>query len=83
MTPYDDLETAVRFLKSIHTGDAKTDIEIDLIVQRLEALLGSTSAGNDPEVTAQRGDGAADGSAGQANRPDGIADGGERSCRRR
>jgi hypothetical protein len=82
MTPYDDLETAVRFLKSINTGDAKTDIEIDLIVQRLEALLSNTRAGDEPAAPAQRGDDAADGNAGQADRPDGIGHGGGRFFRR-
>lgn len=47
MTATDDLETAIRFLKSIQTDDPKTDVEIALVVSRLEALMTGAAAHDD------------------------------------
>jgi hypothetical protein len=44
MSAYDDVEIAIRFLKSVHTKDPKTDLEIGLIVERLEALVAPAKA---------------------------------------
>lgn len=57
MNAYHDVEIAIRFLKSIATEDPKTDAEIALVVQRLEALV----AGTPQTDGAPHGSGQADG----------------------
>jgi hypothetical protein len=43
MSSHEDLDIAIQFLKSIETSDPKTDLEIRLVVRRLEALTDATT----------------------------------------
>lgn len=46
MSSHADLDIAIQFLKSIETSDPKTDLEIRLVVQRLEALTDAATHTN-------------------------------------